>query len=149
MGGGFVDRNAVRVRWWRSIRIVVTAPRRDGEGGMQLPLTRVTDVARHARRACRHAGIAEVKFHELRDTYASHLAERVSLPIIGAVLGHADPNTTARYADLDTEGLARDKRLHLSFSVPEAEVIDLPKTESEAECTQAAHGRRVHTSKRR
>jgi hypothetical protein len=130
--------------------LVVTAPRRDGEGGMQLaPLTRITDVARRARRACRNAGIEEVKFHELRDTYASHLAERVSLPIIGAVLGHADPKTTARYAHIDTEGLARDKRLHLSFSVADAEVIELPKTESEAECTHTAHGRQVHTSKRR
>jgi hypothetical protein len=37
----------------------------------------------------------------LRHTYASILAsEGLSLPIIGALLGHTQPQTTARYAHL-------------------------------------------------
>lgn len=55
---------------------------------------------------------------ELVDCGERHLAERVALPIVGAVLGHADPKTTARYAHVDTASLARDPRLHLSFSAP-------------------------------
>lgn len=86
-----------------------------------------TEIAKRTRRACRRAGVSETMFHELRDTYASHLAERVSLPIVGAVLGHIDPKTTARYANIDSERLARDPRLHLSFDESDAEVVELPQ----------------------
>ncbi len=108
---------AKRWRLHHGGRLVVT---RDGK-----PIQPDTEMATRTRRACRRAGVPEVKFHELRDTYASHLAERVSLPIVGAVLGHVDPQTTARYAHIDTEGLARDPRLHLSFAKSDADVIPM------------------------
>jgi site-specific recombinase XerD len=39
--------------------------------------------------------------HDLRHTYASILAGAgMSLPLIGALLGHTQPATTARYAHL-------------------------------------------------
>ena len=42
-----------------------------------------------------------VRLHDLRHTYASILASRgQSLPVIGALLGHTQPQTTARYAHL-------------------------------------------------
>lgn len=42
-----------------------------------------------------------IRLHDLRHTYASLLAsEGQSLPIIGALLGHTQPQTTARYAHL-------------------------------------------------
>ena len=42
-----------------------------------------------------------VRIHDLRHTYASILASKGhSLPIIGALLGHTQPQTTARYAHL-------------------------------------------------
>jgi integrase len=42
-----------------------------------------------------------VRIHDLRHTYASILASHgLSLPIIGALLGHTQPQTTARYAHL-------------------------------------------------
>jgi integrase len=85
----------------------------DGE-----PIGERTDMAKRTRRACKAAGVNPVTFHQLRHTFASHLAERVSLPVVGAVLGHADPKTTARYAHVDTASLARDPRLHLSFAAP-------------------------------
>lgn len=47
------------------------------------------------------AGIADVRMHDLRHTFASvAIADRESLHIIGKVLGHKDPKTTARYAHL-------------------------------------------------
>ena len=42
-----------------------------------------------------------VRVHDLRHTYASLLASAgLTLPIIGALLGHTQPQTTARYAHL-------------------------------------------------
>ena len=50
---------------------------------------------------CKAAGITEARIHDLRHTYASVLASAgQSLPIIGALLGHSQPQTTARYAHL-------------------------------------------------
>ena len=66
--------------------------------------------------ACKAAGLAEaikakrkkrvitryrplVRIHDLRHTYASHLVSAgMSLQIIGRLLGHTQPQTTARYA---------------------------------------------------
>lgn len=50
---------------------------------------------------CRAAGITGARLHDLRHTYASVLASAgLSLPVIGALLGHSQPATTARYAHL-------------------------------------------------
>ena len=47
-----------------------------------------------------------VRIHDLRHTYASHLVSRgVSLPTVGRLLGHTQPQTTARYAHLSDESL--------------------------------------------
>lgn len=47
------------------------------------------------------AGIEDVRLHDLRHTFASAAADAgLSLPLIGALLGHARPETTKRYAHL-------------------------------------------------
>ena len=47
------------------------------------------------------AGMPHVRFHDLRHTAASMLANTgASLPVIGAMLGHKAPATTKRYAHL-------------------------------------------------
>lgn len=47
------------------------------------------------------AGLGDVRLHDLRHTYASFGAsESLSLPILGRLLGHRVPATTARYAHL-------------------------------------------------
>ena len=47
------------------------------------------------------AGLEDCRFHDLRHSYASLLVgQGLSLPIIGAMLGHSKPATTARYAHL-------------------------------------------------
>ena len=57
-------------------------------------------------RVCTAAGITGVRVHDLRHSYASILASAgYSLPMIGALLGHTQPATTARYAHLYDEPL--------------------------------------------
>jgi len=47
------------------------------------------------------AGLEDVRFHDLRHSFASVLAGAgLSLPVIGAMLGHSKPATTQRYAHL-------------------------------------------------
>ncbi|MEO1044105.1 MAG: tyrosine-type recombinase/integrase [Pseudomonadota bacterium] len=53
-------------------------------------------------RARDNAGLKGVRIHDLRHTFASHAAvKRETLPMIGRLLGHANVQTTARYAHLD------------------------------------------------
>ena len=57
---------------------------------------------------CRDAGLEGVRLHDLRHTYASSLVSRgVSLHIVGRLLGHTQPQTTARYAHLDDDALRK------------------------------------------
>ena len=52
------------------------------------------------------AKIPDVRMHDLRHTYASLLAsQNLSLPVIGALLGHTQAQTTQRYAHLLDEPL--------------------------------------------
>lgn len=55
---------------------------------------------------CERAKISNVRIHDLRHTYASHLVSSgMSLPIVGRLLGHTQPQTTARYAHLADDPL--------------------------------------------
>lgn len=50
------------------------------------------------------AGLGKLRVHDLRHTFASHAAmNKETLPMIGRLLGHACPQSTARYAHLDDE----------------------------------------------
>lgn len=50
------------------------------------------------------AGLSTVRLHDLRHTFASHAAmNKETLPMIGRLLGHANHQSTARYAHLDDE----------------------------------------------
>jgi integrase len=60
-----------------------------------------TDLKHFWASVCKRAGIAGARVHDLRHTHASILASSgLSLPIIGAMLGHTQPGTTARYSHL-------------------------------------------------
>jgi integrase len=52
------------------------------------------------------AGLDDVRIHDLRHSFASVAAgSGQSLPVIGALLGHTQPQTTARYAHLAADPL--------------------------------------------
>lgn len=54
------------------------------------------------------AGLEGVRIHDLRHTFASYGAgASLGLPMIGKLLGHTQPSTTARYAHLDVDPMKR------------------------------------------
>ena len=58
------------------------------------------------RRIRKAAGLDDVRIHDLRHSFASVAAgSGQSLPVIGALLGHTQPQTTARYAHLAADPL--------------------------------------------
>ncbi|MBR0796856.1 tyrosine-type recombinase/integrase [Bradyrhizobium jicamae] len=66
------------------------------------------DLNRPWRAVCRHARLEGVRIHDLRHTHASiGVGFGLGLPIIGKLLGHTQPATTARYAHLDNDPLRR------------------------------------------
>jgi integrase len=54
------------------------------------------------------AGLEGVRLHDLRHSFASIGAgASMGLPVIGKLLGHSQPSTTARYAHLDADPMRR------------------------------------------
>ena len=83
-------------------------------------------------RLCRDADIKNARAHDLRHTYASTLASAgQSLPIIGALLGHTTPATTARYAHLFDDPLrkAAEQAGAILSGQPSAEIVSLKSSE--------------------
>ena len=59
------------------------------------------DLKRTWQAMCKDAGITDLRFHDLRHSFASFLASSGhNLPLIGQMLGHSNPATTQRYAHL-------------------------------------------------
>jgi len=77
-----------------------------------------TDLKKSWKAIQRHAGLEGARIHDLRHTFASIGAGAgLGLPIVGKLLGHSQPATTARYAHLDADPLRRASDLigaHLS-----------------------------------
>jgi integrase len=79
---------------------------------------------------CRRAKISGARVHDLRHTYASVLASAgLSLPIIGQLLGHTTPTTTARYSHLFDDPLraATQRAGAIITGKPAAEPIPLKR----------------------
>jgi integrase len=63
-------------------------------------------IAKFWERIRKAAGLADLRIHDLRHTYASHLVSGgVPLHLVGGLLGHARSRTTERYAHLADEAL--------------------------------------------
>ena len=76
-----------------------------------------------------------MRLHDLRHSYASiGVAAGMGLPILGGILGHSNPATTARYAHLaDDPRRAAAEQIagHIAAALggmPSAEVIPFHKT---------------------
>jgi len=66
----------------------------------------LSDIKRFWKVACEQAGLENVRLHDLRHTFASHLVSSgMSLAIVGRLLGHTQPQTTHRYAHLADDPL--------------------------------------------
>lgn len=87
------------------------------------------DIRRSWERLCEAAEIRGARIHDLRHTYASVLASAgLSLPVIGALLGHTQASTTHRYAHLFDDPLrAATERVGAIVmpSKPEGEVVPM------------------------
>jgi integrase len=66
------------------------------------------DIKKPWAKLCRDANLKNARVHDLRHTYASMLVSSgETLPIIGRLLGHTQPATTARYAHLMDDPLRK------------------------------------------
>ena len=73
------------------------SPRGDGHLG---------DIKKSWASVCQAAGITDAHVHDLRHSFAATLASGgQSLPVIGALLGHTQAQTTQRYSHLVDEAL--------------------------------------------
>ena len=64
----------------------------------------ITEVKSAWKRIITAAKLADCRPHDLRRSLASYMAiGGVGLPVIGAMLGHSQPSTTAIYARLSTD----------------------------------------------
>ncbi|MBN9564797.1 MAG: tyrosine-type recombinase/integrase [Alphaproteobacteria bacterium] len=72
----------------------------------RVPGSHITDVKKFWAKVLKEANIDNLRIHDLRHTYASHLVSSgLSLSIVGRLLGHSNPNTTQRYAHLADQAL--------------------------------------------
>ena len=84
-----------------------------------------TDLKRGWRTALERAGINDMRFHDLRHTFASHfLMNGGDLYTLKEILGHKDITTTSRYLTITTEHKSKAMEV---FEVPENEsnIIEL------------------------
>ena len=86
---------------WRSPYVCVGP---DGE--------RLGDVKKGFNAACRRAGIEDLRFHDLRHTFASHLVMKgTNLKAVQRLLGHSDSKMTDRYSHLSPDHLRESVNL--------------------------------------
>jgi integrase len=100
-----------------------------------------SDLNRPWRAIVRRAQLSGLRIHDLRHTHASMAAGLgLGLPIIGKLLGHTRPSTTARYAHLDNDPLRRASEQiasHLATAMgdlkpqPSAEIVAMPSVRPE------------------
>ena len=92
-----------------------------------------SDLKRPWAAVAKRAGLDGVRIHDLRHTHASVGAGAgLGLPIIGKLLGHAQANTTARYAHLDADPLRRaSDRIgsHIAAAMGDTKPSDAPLLE--------------------
>ncbi len=85
-----------------AIEVLRTLPRIDGDPHVICGAksgAHLVNLEKPWRQVRKAADLGDVRLHDLRHTFASVAARNgLSLPVIGALLGHSQPATTARYA---------------------------------------------------
>jgi integrase len=91
----------------------------------------VADVRHDEARLREAAGLDGVRLHDLRHSYASILASAgLSLPVIGALLGHANPTATSRYSHLFDDPLrAATEKVGAIVGATAVKVVQLQRSE--------------------
>ena len=81
--------------------------------------TRLIGVYNPWDRIRRRAGLADVRLHDLRHSFASLLVNRgVSLYVVQGLLGHASPRMTQRYAHLAPQTLLDAAEVAATYAIP-------------------------------
>lgn len=84
--------------------LLATLPRAEGNPHVivgLVPGSYLINLQKPWGRIRERAGLSDVRIHDLRHSFASLAASRgASLPLIGQLLGHTQPQTTQRYAHL-------------------------------------------------
>jgi integrase len=84
-----------------AVQILADMRKADPDGTRLFPPGLAGKMRDHWFSTTEAAGISGVRMHDLRHSFASFLASAgLPLSIIGALLGHTQPSTTARYAHL-------------------------------------------------
>ncbi len=120
-----------------ALEVLMNTPRLDNNPYVicgEKPGCHLVNLQKPWRRIRKSAELEDVRIHDLRHTFASVGAiGGVSLPIIGGLVGHTQPQTTARYAHLSADPLraandAIGKRISSALgSEIQVEVIQIDK----------------------
>ena len=93
----------------KAVKLLADLPRIEGNPWVihgKRPGTHMTELDDAWQTVRARAGLSDVRLHDLRHSFASRaLALGESLPMIGKLLGHAQVETTARYAHLSRESV--------------------------------------------
>ena len=93
----------------QAVKLLAELPRTEGNPWVihgKRPGTHMTELDDAWQTVRARAGLSDVRLHDLRHSFASRaLALGESLPMIGKLLGHAQVETTARYAHLSRESV--------------------------------------------
>jgi integrase len=119
----------------RVVAILKALPREQGNPHV-LPGHRagqpIINIDRVWRRIRARAGLADVRLHDLRRTAASYMAQDgASLHLIGKILNHRDPSTTAVYAHFHQQearlALARhaDRLFETAYASADGKVVSI------------------------
>lgn len=100
---------------------------------------RLVNLSKPWQRIRTAAGLEDVRLHDLRHTHASvGVSGGTSLHVLGGLLGHRQPRTTARYGHIQDDPLRRASdaigaRLTAALEgKPDADVIALPRAKGKA-----------------